>query len=148
MNMLSNKKKEDRDNGNGNGNDNEVTCNVSHQYQPAKQTLKILLCQLRVWIIALICCSSSLRLARVISLDLDTSNSRTGTVGDGCGLINNRNSSTWIDLAPPEIHHFVEVEECVRRIFYATKIGTFGLSCDSKISLDILRFLKRRFIHW
>lgn len=61
---------------------------------------------------------------------------------DGCGIINDRNSSTWVELKQSEIDDANELQVCLRRIGqtgYATEIGSIGLNCSRYISFDILR---------
>ena len=68
---------------------------------------------------------------------------------DGCGLIDNRNSPTWIELTQSEINDVTEVQQCLKQAGkntfnksfkkYATAIGRMGLSCATNISLDIVR---------
>ena len=67
---------------------------------------------------------------------------------DGCGLIDNSNSSTWIEFTPLEKNESTEIQKCLRRIGrhkFATSIGRFGLQCRDNITLEILRSTLARY---
>ena len=73
-----------------------------------------------------------------------TNNKSTISNNDGCGRINNRNSSTWRNLTQFEIDESTAVQICLKRLGtyhdkYATAISKIGLNCSTHINVETLR---------
>ena len=77
------------------------------------------------------------------------SNSATTSIfNDGCGHVNNRNSSTWRNLQPYEIANSTKVQTCLKRIgrsIHATPVGKIGLNCSTPINFETIRSTLSRY---
>ena len=81
-----------------------------------------------------------------ISPSRSSTNNNSTISNDGCGRINNRNSSTWRNLTQFEIDESTAVQICLKRLGtyhphdkYATAISKIGLNCSTPVNVEILR---------
>ena len=66
----------------------------------------------------------------------------TSIINDGCGRVNDRNSSTWRNLQPSEIANSTQVQTCLTRIGRsnaATLVNKIGLNCSTHINFETIQ---------
>lgn len=87
-----------------------------------------------------------------ISPSRSSTNNNSTISNDGCGRINNRNSSTWRNLTQFEIDESTAVQICLKRLGtyhphdkYATAISKIGLNCSTPVNVEILRSTLSRY---
>lgn len=84
-----------------------------------------------------------------ITLSTNTNTTiRTLSRNDGCGRINNRNSSTWRNLQQSEVLDTTQVQVCLKRIGrfkHATALSKKVLNCSTPINFETIRSTLSRY---